>query len=178
MDLECRTVALQVESPCTAARDNPAMANPDDPAALAAAFASARYRVPHLGDAGSVRVGTEAHALEAALPAERYAFITAWNANSETDRKSDNERADGELTAELDRLGVHRFRAHAADAQGGHHEEGWLVIDLPVAELDRLARHFGQNGVLCWQAGEPVRLRLYHREPADGAAMLWVDWAG
>ena len=178
MDLECRTVVLQVRSRPSATRDNPAMANPDDPAALAAAFADARYRVPELGDAGTVHVGTEPSALEAILPAEHYAFITAWNADSETGDKPDNDRADGELAAELDRLGVRRFRAHAADAQGGHHEDGWLVLDLPVAELDRLARDFGQDGVLSWHAGEPVRLRLYHREPADAASMLWVDWTG
>jgi hypothetical protein len=154
------------------------MANPDDPAALAGAFANARYRVPELEDAGNVHVGTQARALEAALPAGRYAFITAWNADSETGDKPDNDRADGELAAELDRLGARRFRAEAADAQGGHREEGWLVLDLPVAELDRLARHFGQDGVLSWRAGEPVRLRLYHREPADAASTLWVDWTG
>jgi hypothetical protein len=154
------------------------MANPDDPAALAAAFANARYRVPGLGDAGSVHVGTEAAALEAVLPAQRYAFITAWNPDSEVDRKPDNDYADGELVAELDRLGVQRLRAHAQDAQGGHREEGWLVLDLPLDQLDRLARAFGQDGVLCWRAREPVRLRLYHDEPADAASMLWVDWAG
>ena len=178
MDLECRTVAPQVKSACSGPRDNPGMANPDDPAALAAAFADARYRVPELGDAGNVHVGTETGALEAALPAECYAFITAWNPDSEADRKPDNDRADGELVAELDRLGVQRLRAEAQDAQGGHREEGWLVLDLPLDQLDRLARTFGQDGVLSWNAGEAVRLRLYHDEPADTASMLWVDWAG
>jgi hypothetical protein len=154
------------------------MANPDDPVALAAAFANARYRVPELGDAGSIHVGTETPALEAASPAGHYAFITAWNPDSETDRTPDNDRADGELAAELDRLGVRRLRAHAQDAQGGHREEGWLVLDLPVDQLDRLARYFKQDGVLSWNAGEAVRLRLYHDEPADAASMLWVDWTG
>jgi hypothetical protein len=178
MELECRTVASQVKSSRAPTRDNPAMANPDDPAALAAAFADARYRVPELGSAGSVHVGTEARALEATVRATRYAFITAWNPDSQTDDKPDNDRADGELATELDRLGVQRLRARAQDAQGGHREEGWLVLDLPVAQLDRLARNFKQDGVLSWHAGEPVRLRLYHREPADAASMLWVDWAG
>jgi hypothetical protein len=178
MEPECRTVALQVKSPRSAARDNRRMANPDDPAALAAAFADARYRVPELGDAGSIHVGTETRALEAALPAERYAFITAWNPDSESDRKPDNDRADGELATELDRLDVQRLRAGAQDAQGGHREEGWLVLDLPVDQLDRLARKFKQDGVLSWSAGDCVRLRLYHREPADAVSMLWVDWAG
>ncbi|MFL6591699.1 MAG: DUF3293 domain-containing protein [Luteimonas sp.] len=154
------------------------MANPDDPAALAAAFARAHYVVPTLGDAGGLHVGTQASALEERLPAARYAFITAWNSNSETEAQADNLRADGELTADLDGLRVPRLRAHAQDAQGGHREDGWLVRDLPLAALDRLARHYGQDGVLAWSAGEPVRLRLYHTEPADASRLLWVDWVG
>ena len=154
------------------------MANPDDPAALAAAFSRAHYVVPELGDAGRLHVGTQASALEQRLAAACYAFITAWNADSEPDARADNERADGELGAALDELHVPRLRALAHDAQGGHREEGWLVRNLPLAELDRLARHFGQDGVLAWAAGEPVRLRLYHAEPADAAGLLWVDWVG
>ena len=154
------------------------MANPDDPAALAAAFSGAHYFVPELGDAGRIHVGVEATALQEHLPADRYGFITAWNADSETDSRIDNDRADGELVAALDHLGVRRLRARAQDAQGGHREQGWLVLDLPSPELDRLARHFDQDGVLAWTAGEPVRLRLYHPEPADAAGMLWIDWVG
>jgi len=154
------------------------MANPDDPAALAAAFSRAHYFVPALGDSGRLHVGTQATALEDRLQAERYAFITAWNADSEREARVDNARADGELIAALDELGVPRLRAHAQDAQGRHREEGWLVQNLAVAELDGLARRFGQDGVLAWPAGEPVRLRVYHAEPADAAGLLWVDWVG
>ena len=164
--------------PAGRGRDTVAMANPDDPAALAAAFSRAHYFVPALGDAGRLHVGTQASALEEQLQGARYAFITAWNADSERDAQVDNQRADGELTAELDALGVSRLRAHAEDGQGGHREDGWLVRDLPLAALDRLARHFGQDGVLAWSTGEPVRLRLYRAEPADAAGLLWVDWVG
>jgi hypothetical protein len=152
------------------------MANPDDPAALAKAFAQAEYRVTELGDAGHVRVGVEPSALEDALHAGRYTFITAWNSDSEVASRTGNDRADGELVAELDRLGVHHLRTSAQDAQGAHREEGWLVLDLPLPELDRLARRFGQDGVLSWRSGEAVRLRLYHQRPADAASALWTDW--
>lgn len=158
--------------------DTVAMANPDDPAALAAAFSRAHYFVPALGDAGRLHVGTQASALEERLQCARYVFITAWNADSEPDAQVDNQRADGELSAAFDELRVSRLRAHAEDAQGGHREDGWLVCDLPLEALDRLARRFGQDGVLAWSAGEPVRLRLYHAEPAEAAGMLWVDWVG
>jgi hypothetical protein len=154
------------------------MANPDDNTALADAFTRAHYRVPDLGDAGHVHVGVEATALEARLPAACYGFITAWNPDSESASRVDNDRADGELVAELDRLGVRRFPAHAHDDQGAHREDGWLVLDVPTQGMDRLARRFGQDGVLAWPAGTPVRLRLYHAEPADAADRLWIDWVG
>lgn len=152
------------------------MANPDDIAALAAAFRKARYQVPELGGAGAFHVGAIATALEDALPARCYAFITAWNGDSETSPRMDNATADGELSAGLDHLNAPRMRAHAEDAQGGHHENGWLVLDLPLAELDRLARHFDQDGTLAWARGDAVRLRMYHPCPPDAAPALWTDW--
>jgi Protein of unknown function (DUF3293) len=156
-----------------------AMANPDDPARLAAAFARSHYRAVAAGETIALHVGTEATPLQTAWPARGYAFITAWDSDSERASRSDNERADGALVAELQRLHVDRLRAWAEDAQGGHHEEGWLVRDLPLETLDRLARRFGQDGVLAWDAGTPVRLRLYHAAPdAAAARMPFVDWVG
>jgi len=152
------------------------MANPDDLAALAAAFRKARYQVPALGDAGAFAVGAVASKLETALPAGCYAFITAWDSDSETDSHMENASADGELSARLDQLNATRIRAHAEDAQGGHREAGWLVLDLPLPELDRLARHFDQDGTLAWTPGEAVRLRMYHPCPPDAAPALWTDW--
>ena len=155
------------------------MANPNDVAALAAAFTKAQYEVPELGTAGIVRVGVVAQALEQVLPASGYAFITAWNPDSQASSRMDNDRADGALAAELDALEVRRLRAFASDAQGGHREHGWLVLDLPLAGIDRLARHFGQDGALAWGAGEAVRLRLYHAAPGAAADLEpWIDWVG
>ena len=152
------------------------MANPDDLSALATAFRKARYQVPELGDGGAFHVGATAPALEGAMPAGCYAFITAWNGDSEASPRVDNATADGELTAELDRLNATRRPAHAEDAQGAHREAGWLVLDLPLAELDRLARRFEQDGTLAWTRGEAVRLRMYHPCPPDAAPALWTDW--
>ncbi|WP_159015971.1 DUF3293 domain-containing protein [Cognatiluteimonas profundi] len=152
------------------------MANPDDLAALAAAFRKARYQVPALGDTGSVRVGSTASALETALPGRSFAFITAWNGNSEAEERMDNAAADGALAAELDRLQLARWRAVADDAQGGHREAGWLVQDLALADLDRLARRFDQDGTLAWTRGDGVRLRMYHPCPTKALPDLWTDW--
>lgn len=155
------------------------MANPDDLAKLAAAFANAHYRVRELANAGDLRVGNEATALQEAWPAQRYAFITAWDSASQRESRIDNDLADGALVAELEGLGVGHLRAFAEDDQGGHHEEGWLVRDLPLDALDGLARRFGQDGVLAWEAGTPARLRLYHAAPdATVARMPFVDWVG
>ena len=152
------------------------MANPDDLAALAAAFRKARYQVPELRDAGAFGIGAIAGALESALPADRYAFITALNSDSESAPRIDNATADGELSARLDQLHATRIRAHAEDAQGAHHEAGWLVLDLPLPELDQLARRFDQDGTLAWTRGNAVRLRMYHPCPDDAAPALWTDW--
>jgi hypothetical protein len=73
-------------------------------------------------------------------------------------------------------LKARRFRALAEDAQGAHHEAGWLVLDLPLPELDRLARHFEQDGTLAWTRGDAVRLRMYHPCPPGEAPALWTDW--
>jgi hypothetical protein len=152
------------------------MANPDDLAALAAAFRKARYRVPALGDAGNVHVGATADALETALPGRSFAFITAWNGDSEAAGRTDNAATDGALAAELDRLHAQRLRAVADDAQGAHHEAGWLVQNLALSDLDRLARRFDQDGTLAWTRGSAVRLRMYHPCPADALPDLWTDW--
>jgi hypothetical protein len=155
------------------------MTNPDDLARLAAAFVRAHYRVPTLGEAGALHVGTVAAALEQALPARRYAFITAWDSDSERASPMDNDQADGALAAELERLRVDHVRAFVEDDQGGHHEHGWLVRELPLDTLDHLARRHGQDGVLAWEARLPVRLRLYHAAPdAAAARMPFVDWMG
>ena len=152
------------------------MANPNDPDALAAAFRNARYHVPGLGAAGELRVGMQSSALETALDAHAFAFITAWDSRSEAESPMDNDTADGELTAELEGLGVRSLRAFAEDAQGAHREAGWLVLDLPTADLDRLAHRFGQDGTLAWTRGQAVRLRMYRPCPPDPAAELWTDW--
>jgi hypothetical protein len=155
------------------------MANPDDLPRLAAAFAASRYRVPALGAIGRLHVRVAAPVMEPVLPARRYAFLTAWDSDSQRDTRIDNDRADGELVAELERLRVTHLRAQAQDDEGRHQEDGWLVCDLPLDALDELARRFAQDGVLAWAAGEPVRLRLYHPAPDDDAArMPFIDWVG
>lgn len=147
-----------------------------DAAELAHAYAAAEYSVT-VGDRGfALRVGAPAAGLESAWPASRYAFITAWNPASAPQPEPANEDADARLCDRLDRLGVARTPASAQAPDGGWREPGWLLADLPVVELDTLAREFGQAGTLCWARGEPVRLRMLMRAPADAAGLRCVDW--
>jgi hypothetical protein len=44
--------------------------------------------------------------------------------------------------------------------------------------LDLLGREFRQAGILSWNAGEPVRLRMLMPCPADAPDNEWIDWVG
>lgn len=147
----------------------------DDPAALAAAFRASHYVVPGLGPAGVLRVGVPACRLEGVLDARRFAFITACNSNTRRDSRLD-DAADRALSATLGDARVRCLRAFAHDPGGGHHETGWLVLDLPLRRLDALARRFRQAGALAWTRGHAVRLRMYRPAPADATASAWTDW--
>ena len=147
-----------------------------DAAELAVAYAAAGYAVELDGDAFALHVGEPATDLEAYWPAAHYVFITAWNPASEPRSDTANETADALLVAQLDAAGAVRRAAWAEDAHGGWREPGWLVADLEPATRDLLAQEFGQAGVLSWQRGEPVRLRMMMERPADAPACGYTDW--
>lgn len=149
-----------------------------DAAELAAAYASAEYAVALDGDTLPLRVGEPASDLEAYWPAERYAFITAWNPASEPMSDAANQAADTRLVTQLEAAGAARHPAWAQDAHRGWREPGWLLADLDEHVIDVLAREFGQAGVLAWSRGEPVRLRMMLPCPGDATATATahVDW--
>lgn len=153
-----------------------------DAAELAAAYAAAHYSVALEGDVLPLRVGEPAADLEAYWPAERYAFITAWNPATRPPSGGANQAADASLVAQLDAIGARRQPAWAEDSAGDWREPGWVVADLDLATLDLLAREFGQAGVLAWQRGEPVRLRMLLEQPVERALpgaetpACCIDW--
>jgi hypothetical protein len=147
-----------------------------DAAGLARAYAAAEYGVTVEGRTFALHVGASAFEFESAWPATCYAFITAWNPASSPRPDAANEEADARLRAHLDRLGVTRMPAWAQAPDGRWREPGWLLADLPVAELDALAREFGQAGTLSWSRGAPVRLRMLMASPANAAGLPCVDW--
>jgi hypothetical protein len=149
-----------------------------DAAGLALAYAAAEYAVALDGDALPLRVGRPARDLEAYWPARRYVLVSAWNPASQPHSDSANQAADERLVARLDAAGVQRHAAWAQDQAGQWREPGWLLADLDDAAADALAREFGQAGVLAWQRGEPVRLRMLIARPDEAAASEHTDWAG
>jgi len=143
---------------------------------LAAAYADAHYSVLLDGETLPLRVGDPAADLEAYWPARSYMFITAWNPASEPRSDTANQTADALLVGRLDDAGAVRQPAWAEDPGGEWREPGWLLADLEPDECLRLAQEFGQAGVLAWQRGEPVRLRMMMTRPAGSAALTCVDW--
>ncbi|GAB3383566.1 DUF3293 domain-containing protein [Lysobacter fragariae] len=143
---------------------------------LAAAYAAADYAVVMDGDALHLRVGEQALDLEAYWPARRYAFITAWNPASVPHSEASNDAANTALMARLDAAGLTRQPAQAFDLEGEWREAGWLVFDASEHLLEQLAQEFGQAGVLFWEAGEPVRLRMMFPAPPRAVEMAHVDW--
>lgn len=151
-----------------------------DASELAAAYASAHYAVALDGDSLPLRVGVPASDLEAYWPAERYAFITAWNPASEPHSDTANQTADALLVAQLDAAGVQRHAAWAEGPDGEWNEPGWLLADLDGTTTELLAHEFGQAAILSWQRGEPVRLRMLLERPCNRAipdqVAAFTDW--
>lgn len=145
-------------------------------AELAAAYAAADYSVLLDGESLPLRVGHRATDLEAYWPARRYLFITAWNPASEPHSDAANQTADALLARHLDEAGAVRHPAWAEDPNGDWREPGWLLADLEPDRCLRLAQEFGQAGVLMWERGQPVRLRMTVARPEDAAASDCTDW--
>ncbi|WP_057658710.1 DUF3293 domain-containing protein [Pseudoxanthomonas dokdonensis] len=154
-------------------------------ARLAQAWLSAHYAVeagedvPFTVDGPlAFRVGGTAPVIERCWPAARYLFITAWNPAAVLVPPRHNQLADARLQQQLRQLRLSMHPASACDAGGGCYERGWLVPQATTAQADRLARAFGQGGVLVWDAGQAVRLRMMWPPPPKAPAHRYIDWAG
>lgn len=147
-----------------------------DATELARAYAAAEYGAALDGRTFELRVGAVASGLEAPWPAPCYAFITAWNPASSPRPAAPNEEADARLRARLDPLSVPRVPAWARAPDGRWREPGWLLAGVAPAQLDLLARAFGQAGTLYWACGEPVRLRMLMAAPPNLPEWPCVDW--
>lgn len=144
---------------------------------LFAAYLAARYRWGQGAAWHAVKIGRLSPEIEAAFPdAAEFGMLSAWNPFSVPQPEGVNRAADDAMQAALeDRCVIHR-PAFAAASNRTWREPNWVVVDLPVVELDALAKRFGQLGTLHWQQRQPVRLRMYAAKPTGLADHPHVDW--
>lgn len=147
-----------------------------DAVQLATAYADADYAVRLDGDTFHLKVGKPAGDVEAYWPADRYAFITAWNPASHPQSEAINQSADSSLVAQLRAIAAPHQPAWAEDTTGDWREQGWLVAGLDPHMLDALAHEFGQAGVLHWERGRPVHLKMYLHRPPAAPPLAHIDW--
>lgn len=145
---------------------------------LALAYLRADYFVALGRREWRFRIGDPVPDIEDVLQGARYLFITAWNPLSQDIGLDDNIELDQQLQVRLQQAGFQHHSALGGDSVGDHREHGWLVLDLPVPTADLLAREFRQAGVVYWQRGEPVRLRMQSPQPPHWQIHDCVDWTG
>lgn len=146
-------------------------------AALLDAYLAADYRWEFEGRWRRLAIGELAPEVDAAFPrAWRYALLSAWHPHSIVRDEDINRAEDARLHEQLQVAGFATRPAFSSASDRSWREPGWLVVNIPLRVLDRLAREFGQLGTLAWERGQCVRLRMDAAAPAGYAATAHVDW--
>ena len=141
------------------------------------AYRDADYRWEREGHWLPLVIGAPATDLESAFPgAGSFGLLSAWNPYSIERTEQDNRREDDALHAALRESGLPYRPGFSSARNRSWREPSWVVVDMPVAGFDALARRFGQLGTLYAHRGEPVRLRLYRSRPASAPDDGFVDW--
>jgi len=148
-------------------------------ATLLDAYCAAEYRWELDGEWRALRIGQRAPELEAFFPqSTRFGLVSAWDPQSNPRPEAVNRRADEALHAALLSSGVSFRPGFCSAPNRSWREPSWVVMDMPLEDFDRLALRYGQLGTLSWTRGEPVRLRMYARQPLMAAERNCVDWIG
>jgi hypothetical protein len=129
---------------------------------LLAAYARTEYHVDDHGYAFILRVDEPSaplRACHAAFGVNCSTFITAWNPRSEPTPQHENEVAMARLHRELAAMGLRWLRGEGIDPSGDWPgEPSLLVLGLDETAARELAGRFGQNALLCADAGAAPRL--------------------
>ena len=148
-------------------------------ATLLDAYYAAEYRWELDGEWRALRIGQRAPELEAFFPAsQRFGLLSAWDPQSVPRPEAVNRKADESLHAALIASGLPFRPGFCSAPNRSWREPSWVVMDMPDAEFDRLVLRYGQLGALAWGRGEPVRLRMYARQPLMARDRDFVDWTG
>lgn len=146
-------------------------------AALIHAYLAADYRWELDGVWRNLHVGRPAPEVEAWCPqAQRFGLLSAWDPHSIPRPDDVNRAADDNLHRDLMLSGLPIRAAFSSAANRTWREPSWLIAGIALADLDALSWSYGQLGVLAWERGQPVRLRVDAACPAGFGEHLWVDW--
>jgi hypothetical protein len=148
-------------------------------ATLLDAYNAAEYRWELDGEWRALRIGQRAPELEAFFPhCQRFGLLSAWDPQSVPRPEAVNRKADESLHAALISSGLPFRPGFCSAPNRSWREPSWVVMDMPDPEFDRLVLRYGQLGALAWTRGEPVRLRMYARQPLMAQDRDCVDWTG
>lgn len=146
-------------------------------AELTRAYLAAEYRWVLDGDWLNLYLGEPAPAIARRFPdAAQFALLSAWNPYSIERPKSVNHAADDAMQQELLESGRVFRPAFSSAVNRSWREPSWLVVDLPVVELDALSRRYGQLATLYWPAQEVVRMRVDAIRPFAFEDHAHIDW--
>lgn len=141
------------------------------------AYLGALYRWGVGGNWYPIVIGEPAPELELQFPrAGRFGMVSAWNPLSVQQPDQVNRDQDDRLESAILARGRQAVPGFASAPDRTWREPNWLVVDISPPDMDALAREFRQLGTLCWERGQPVRLRMDAAKPAATAPHPYVDW--
>lgn len=144
---------------------------------LATAYLNAEYRWQHDGDWQRLRIGSPAPGIDREFPgATRFAMISAWDPHSVPRDESENRHDDAALRHRLASSPYTFVPAFSSAPDRSWREPSWMIFGIPAEALDRLGCDFGQLATLFWKRGEPIRLRMYARQPPCFPDHPHIDW--
>ncbi len=126
---------------------------------LAAAYAEAWYVVEDGADV-TIRVGEESEALDKLLEsngASTWAFLTAYNPQSQPLPEDENLKHQAELIEQIEKHRHKYFRGYGA-GEGWDPEPSIFILDIPRESAIELGRRFGQHAILWGSVNEPPEL--------------------